>query len=94
MPRDPAGGNLGLTLVMSGLAADPQGTALSLSTLGFRYVVLPREQASTREPGLEALREALGEPDHDGALYVWDLGPAVVSCRHIQEDSGRRRRRP
>ena len=93
LPRDPAGGNLGLTQLMSGLAADPQGTALSLSTLGFRYVVLPLEQASTSEPGLEALREALGEPDHEGALYVWDLGPAVVSCRPIQADSGRRRRR-
>lgn len=66
-------------------AADPTDAAAPLRALGFRFVVLPAELRAYTHPDEAALRRGLGPPTHEGALLLWDLGPATAHC---EERSG------
>lgn len=63
-------------LLQRAVATDPEEV---LRQAGFRYVVLPEALAPLIDVDGAALISALGQPDHTGALRVWDLGPTALA---------------
>lgn len=79
-PEDPARGRLRLALA----ARDPEVAAEVLRDAGYSAVVLPLELVPHVDPPLAALLDGLGPPDHNGALIIWRLGPAVADCAPME----------
>ena len=61
----------------------------ALVASGVRLVLLPAELAPHADPPLDRLRALLGEPDLDGDLIAWDLGPASPTCVALPPPSRR-----
>ena len=60
--------------------SDPEQVGAVLRSAGYRLVVLPERLVPHVDPPFSILSAALGPPDHDDGLYVWDLGPTEVRC--------------
>ena len=65
--------------------SDPARVRAALSAAGVRLVVLPAALAPHADPPRERLTALLGEPDLDGALIAWDLGPTALDCVAVRE---------
>ena len=77
VPRDPDGIWRPLKFIASDLEARTAPRDL-LRRKGIRFVRLTGDDQVPRK---EALKRALGEPFHEGAFTLWDVGPTELRCR-------------
>ena len=77
VPRDPDGIWRPLKFIASDLEARTAPRDL-LRRKGIRFVRLTGDDQVPRK---EALKRALGEPSHEGAFTLWDVGPTELRCR-------------
>lgn len=68
-------------LLRRALESDPDEV---LRGAGFRYVLLPEDSTPMLTGEQAALVAALGEPTHNGAFRLWDLGPTALAPRAVE----------
>jgi len=75
-PNDPVRGRFSRALG----EPDPAAAHALLREAGYRLVVLPESLVPHTSPGLDRLRQALGEPVRQDGLIMWDVGPSLSKC--------------
>ncbi len=79
LARDVPSREAELSMLVTEAANAGSGRLDRLRAAGFRYVVLPREEEAGIGPVDQLAIARLGPPWRDGALCIWDLGPARLA---------------